>query len=132
MGSKKDSKQVKITERGWGAHYILAARCMFRRNTLIERGRTRIIVSTVGNLRDREDETKTDTVGDKRYYETQAFRATQRGVKPYWDADTLKPVNFKSPWCVDKFDRLTDLWANDMHEAVVVELVVKLRAGGKL
>ena len=65
----------KITERGWAGHFICAARCNFRRNTLIESGDTRVVVSTVGALRLKEDRQGFSDLGCDRTYETMAFRA---------------------------------------------------------
>ena len=65
--------RVKRTERGWPGHHCCAARCMFHRNTLLEYGETRLVVSTVGNLR---IDGELETVGLDRYYETMVFEAT--------------------------------------------------------
>ena len=43
--------EVKRTERGYPGHFILSHRCVFTRNTLLEYGETRVIVSTVGEDR---------------------------------------------------------------------------------
>ena len=117
----------KIIERGWGGHFICAERCLFRRNTLIDFGRKKIVVSTVGMMRDIHGEDGSfDTIGaGGRYYETMAFRARKEG--PYWDADVGKQIYFKSEWaiCANSLKELppaSDNLANDMHDAVVAEL----------
>ena len=112
---------VKRTERGWAGHFIAADRCQFRRNTLLEAGDRRIIVSTVGAL---VVDGKFETVGLDRYYETMAFEA--RLVGPYWDADVCREVHFNSPWMVQELEFESDMRANDMHEAVVDELTLYL------
>jgi hypothetical protein len=116
--------EVKRTERGWAGHVIWSAsRCRFRRNTLLECGDKRIVVSTVGDLENGEP------IGHNRYYETKAFWAKKDGV--YWDADKAKEVPFESPWCIGTLSGTSDDEANDMHEAVVAELTEWLRQGGE-
>ena len=117
--------QVTRTERGWAAHFIMAERCKFRRNTLLTLGETTegIIVSTVGNCYDRDGELI--TIGWDRYYETKAFQAIPRGE--YIEIDEDKIISFNSPWAINK-EQLNsriesiDNLANDMHETVVMEL----------
>ena len=117
--------QVTRTERGWAAHFIMAERCKFRRNTLLTLGETTegIIVSTVGSYYDRDGELI--TIGWDRYYETKAFQAIPRGE--YIEIDEDKIISFNSPWAINK-EQLNsriesiDNLANDMHETVVMEL----------
>lgn len=112
-----------ITERGWAGHFICADRCMFRRNTLIDYGDGKIVVSTVGQMRNR-DNLGCDTIGAfNRYYETMAFEAVFE--KGYWEADVSKEISFESPWSICELEHETDGKANDMHEAVVKELAAR-------
>ena len=69
-----------ITERGWAGHFICSDRCQFRRNTLIDFGKKKIIVSTVGLLRLERDDKKFETVGYNRFYETMALEAKKEGI----------------------------------------------------
>ena len=114
-------------ERGWAGHFICADSCLFRRNTLLQKGRTRIVVSTVGGMRNNG---KMETIGAfGRYYETMAFKAQKQG--PYWEADVTKQLSFESPWsiCAPTEKRLpddVDSQADAMHEAVVAELTARL------
>lgn len=118
---------VKRTERGWTGHFICGHSCLFRRNTLIEHGEDRVVVSTVGAYR--RDE-KIETIGaDGRYYETMAFNAKQEG--PYFEADVSEQLSFESEWaiCADSPEGLpddVDNRADQMHEAVVAELMAVL------
>lgn len=113
-------------ERGWGGHFICANRCRFRRNTLLDAGKTKIVVSTVG-LMESLNGKEFETVGHNRYFETMAFHAQFDGR--YWDADVSREVSFESPWFISEID--ADDKANDQHEAVVGELISRL-ASGKL
>ena len=81
--------KVKRTERGWAGHFICGNDCRFRRNTLLEYGDKRVVVSTVGNLLYINPITKKGeitTIGLNRYYETMAFEATFENDF-YWEAD---------------------------------------------
>ena len=124
-------KKLKRTERGWAGHFCLAEGCLFRRNTLLEYGDVRIVVSTVGGLlKDQtalqNHERRFDTLARGRYYETLAFYA-ERVEDRYWDADVSKEIEFESPWSISEID--ADDKANDMHEKVVEELSKKLKQG---
>ena len=118
---------VTRTERGWGAHLIVAMYCLFRRNTLLERGETRLIVSTVGNYQSPLDKTGATEIGCNRYYETMVFHARKDG--PYWDADVSHEVYFKSNHAITHRGVHADAEANDMHEAVVAEITKRLWDG---
>ncbi|HRS26570.1 MAG TPA: hypothetical protein P5140_08535 [Methanofastidiosum sp.] len=118
--------KVKRTERGWAGHFICADLCLFRRNTLLECGDTRIIVSTVGNMIN--DHGDVVEIGVKRYFETMAFHAELADGK-YWDADITREVSFDSPWALSEFG--DDNKANDMHETVVAEITSRLEKGEK-
>lgn len=114
------SDKVKLTERGWAAHYIASNRCSFHRNTLIEYKNKKWIVSTVGRQwSDIED--KFITIGLGRYYETFAYIAAETHCG-YIDCDFSKQIWFESKWAVENCDASSELEANNMHDAVVKEL----------
>lgn len=117
--------EIKITERGWAGHFCGAFACKFRRNTLIEYGDERIVVSTVGSYWYRN---KVEVLGSDRYYETMAFPAIKEGV--YWEADIKAgELSFNSRWGIDFINEKTDALANDMHENVVSEFINVLKEG---
>lgn len=115
---------AKITERGWGGHFICADRCLFRRNTLIEGDKDSVVVSTVGGMRPLKGE-GLETIGaGGRYYETMVFGAHKEGE--YTEANVSDERSFESEWaiCADSWKELpddVDNKANDQHEAVVAE-----------
>jgi hypothetical protein len=124
--------KVKRTERGWAGHFICANRCRFRRNTLLEYGKKRIVVSTVGLMEKWNGDPRRDSnidgfepVGLERYFETMAFHANND--QRYYDADVSRMVSFESEWAIRIPD--ADDKANDMHEAVCEELTKKLLNG---
>lgn len=104
------------TERGWGAHFAGGDKCYFRRNTLIEVGDRRVVVSTVGNYHGTwEPLGGSVRPGDGRTYETMAFEAIQEGI--YWEADVCKPFAFDGVQTLPNGSN--DLEANNMHENAV-------------
>lgn len=124
--------EVTRTERGWAGHFISASRCMFRRNTLIDAGDKKWVVSSVGNWIV-DDRLEPQMIGANRYYETVAFQADLDS--PYLDADVFCQIPFESQWGifgnswqeVIKRYRYPDLIANEMHEKVVAELMEKIK-----
>lgn len=125
--------KVKRTERGWAGHFICSDRCLFRRNTLLECGKLKVVISTVGGMR--KDGGGLDTIGAfGRFYETMAFEAKKDG--PYLEIDTGKEISFESEWsiCADDYKKLpkdVDNKANEMHEGVVNEISKKMEKGAK-
>ena len=121
---------VKRTERGWTGHFICGKDCLFRRNTLLEKGDDKIVVSTVGGYLYKDE---LNTIGSGgRYYETMAFKAKKEG--PYWEADVGEQISFESEWAIcasspDDLPNDVDNRADRMHEAVVEELSNKLLIG---
>lgn len=120
-----DLLTVTRTERGWAGHFICANRCRFRRNTLLQCGSSKIVVSTVGLLENISRD-GFETVGNGRYYETMAFHADYTDSR-YFDADVAREIQFESPWQVSEID--ADDVANNQHEAVVDEITQNLAAG---
>lgn len=70
---------------------------------------------------------KINEIGYNRYYETMAFKAKYE--KPYWESDVSKEVPFDSEWMLNEKERESDVKANEMHEAVVSEIIDKLTTG---
>lgn len=123
-------KQVKRTERGWAGHLLFASGCRFRRNTLLEYGDKKWIVSTVGAYVN--SDRKFDAIGYNRFYETMAFEAEEQNG--YLDADVSKEIPFESDWgifgetweeVIEKYPQVDNV-ANDMHEKVVNELSLRI------
>lgn len=117
---------IKRTERGWSGHFIAADYCQFKRNTLLEKGERKIIVSTIGAYFS-PTEQKIVTIGFARFYETMVFEAILDDG--YWDIDISNKIKFKSNWEIGEMERMSDQKANDMHEAVVEEMTIKLKKG---
>lgn len=122
-------KQVKRTERGWAGHFICSEYCQFRRNTLLEYGDRKWVVSTVGRMvvtNPLSKKREFDTIGHNRYYETMAFEAMEV-ENGYIDADVSNGIDFESDWAIPDIAPDSEQRANDMHEAVVEELSLKIR-----
>lgn len=124
---EQNLKEVKRTERGWAGHFICSDRCKFRRNTLLECGNVKIVVSTVGAMYDEKG--KLQEIGLNRHYETMAFHV-DKSTGPYKDADVSEIVSFESKGALKWHkDGYIDNEANDMHEAVVKEISDNLAKG---
>lgn len=119
----KSYGDVLRIERGWPGHFIGANQCRFRRNTLLVYKHIKIVVSTVGLM---EIFGKIMPIGEGRYFETRAFFAMEDDTR-YYDTDVKRPVSFESQWYIDNIDAYDK--ANEMHEAVVSEIIEKLISG---
>lgn len=115
--------KVKRTERGWAGHFCCADRCLFRRNTLLEYGGLKVVVSTVGRMLNLKGD-DFEMIGRGRHFENRVFMSC--GNK--WDdIDSGNPVSFKSERDLPEPDM--ELEANEMHENVVKEITGYLLAG---
>lgn len=116
---------MKITERGWAGHYVCSHHCLFRRNTLIEHEKTRIVVSTVGAML---IENKIEKIGLDHYYETMAFYAKKNDQ---WnDADVRNQAKIESKSTIKDYTRTrADIEANQMHEDIVQEIIKRIKNG---
>jgi len=120
----KSSASTTRTERGWAGHLVGANRCKFRRNTLLENGDVRIVVSSVGHMYDPSGSVQ---IGLDWCYETMVFHAEWE--KLYWDADTGRQISTRNPWTLKESEFGSDQKANDMHEVIVAEITEALDAG---
>lgn len=123
--------EVIRTERGWAGHFIGAGDCLFRRNTLLEYGDMRIVISTVGlylpsSAKEKREFQEIGAYG--RMFETMAFHA-KREQNRYWDADVLRQISFESEWAINHAD--ADDEANIMHDRVVDEISEQLKGGNQ-
>lgn len=115
--------EVKRTERGWAGHLICAHDCLYHRNTLLEYGDKKVVVSTVGRYRPNKNSWEFEEIGLDRYFETMAFIADEI-ESGYIDADVTQQVLFDSNWRLPKPDMENE--ADEMHEAVVAEITKDL------
>ena len=121
------STKVVRRERGWGGHFIGCGECLFRRNTLLTLDDVSLVVSTVGLYCPSGSKARVfEALGGGRHFETMAFHSDPSDAR-YSDADVTRGVKFASPWHIEEVD--ADDRANDMHEAVVEELVLRMAAG---
>lgn len=119
-------ENIKRTERGWAGHFIAGHRCQFRRNTLLEFGEVRVVVSTIGVMLIDEDAAPVE-IGLNRHYETMVFMA--KWENPYWEADVEKQITVDGKWSIPNVDRGTDLVANNMHEVICDAIFMKMKNG---
>lgn len=116
-------RNVKVTERGWNSHYgqISGIHYQFHRNTLLEYGNKKWVVSTVGV--DKDDMPLHDNVR----VETLVGVATLSCNNTY-EIDKNQPIKINSTKTTIKKDEdFSLIGANDMHDSIVMEMVEKIK-----
>ena len=108
--------KVSSQERGWIGHFICADACLFRRNTLLDNGRDRIVISTVGN---HIVAGKPSQMGASNgcFFETKVFAS----LHDKWDDVNVRCELDGRRWHTDD-----DFEANSFHENVVSEWQTKM------
>lgn len=118
-------KQIKRTERGWAGHFCLSNKCTFHRNTLLESGDIRIVVSTVGAM---DIDGKFERTNLNSFYETLVFHA--KFDDPYWDSNVTMEISIGDiKTGVNEINHRADMEANDMHENVVNHIIARILTG---
>ena len=131
---KEHPMTVIRTERGFLAECISGRNCRYHRNTLLQNGARRVVVSTIGDRPGlgRRGAYEAMALSGRRYYETEVFDACKIGAN--WNADTSRVVRFNSTSAITASDPNglpEDVYsqADAMHEAAVEEIAAKLLAG---
>ena len=129
---KDYSMTVIRTERGSAAHSARAGQCRYHRNTLLQCGNSRYVVSTIGDCRLPNDCIVAVGIQPRRYYESKAFRARREGI--CWNADPNRAVEIEGRWAIVARTAVDlpcddDSHADAMHEAAVEEIAAKLLSG---
>lgn len=123
--------EVKRTDRGWAGHLCVANSCRYHRNTLLEFGDKKIVISTVGHYVN--SDRKIDTIGLNRWYETMCFEGIEENG--YIEADIHNEIPIDQEWGIwgdswqevlDKYP-LVDNQADKMHESIVAEMIEKIQ-----
>jgi hypothetical protein len=121
-----DFKGILLVERGWPGHYICAARCVWRRNTLLTlpkgevNGEVRVVVSSVGNQRDANERSVPVAgwvgmpINPPRWYETKVFMAREDDLG-FWDADIGRQMRLPRE-LVTSLHRMHDRVDHDAEE----------------
>lgn len=113
--------KIITTERGWPGHFIGSRLCLFRRNTLVQYGQVKVVVSTVGKMM-RFLDSEPEKIGYNRYYETMAFLSDN---SIFDDADVDKSVFLKCKCGISEPE--AEIEANQMHENAVKWVSARLQ-----
>lgn len=117
--------QIETVERGWPGHFIGAAHCHFRRNTLVRYGDKKVVVSTVGRYIPENSDEVTE-IGYDRYFETMAFWADDT---KFADANISEHFHLDGRTSIGHAKPYADIMADAMHNKRVEEVKGRLRNG---
>lgn len=123
--------EIKRTERCWAGHFCASHNCRYHRNTLLELGERRVVVSSVGLM---IVEGKLLPIGLGRLAETMAFEAHM--VDGYWEADVSKelPVELFNIMPGESRLELPDnagILFDEAHERNVEAMIKSMRQGNE-
>ena len=127
---KHDVNGVQVSERGWAGHFCLAHKCLFHRNTLLEKDDVKIVVSSVGKMMLKHDSNKLHEIGYGRYYETMVFFAKDDA---WHDADASRgEIATYVPEAYENHDTFDEIPANELHDKIVLCYIEKLSRNEEL
>jgi hypothetical protein len=130
---RNELTEVIRTERGWAGHFCAASNCRYRRNTLLELGEVKVIVSSVGCY---VYDGSIQKIGHNRYYETMVFYAQPlaKNIDGYIEADVTREIHVESERGIYgemecDLSRTVDMDMDKIHEGVVEEMIMKIKNG---
>lgn len=107
------------TEYGWCGPYEFSDRCMFRRMTMVHRGRLEIMVCTVGDMKP-DSKKGYEQVAEGVYYHTRAY------MVQFGAADTDRELKLNGMTTIGTPNR--PCRANLMHDDAVREIKKRIRS----
>jgi len=114
---------VTRTERGGPGHFVCASECLFRRNTLLEYNKTKLVISTVGNWHI-DESGNAQLLSPCAYYETLVYFAD---TSVYHDIDVTRQVSINCQSTINSMEGLPDTAANNMHENIVGKMFAAIQ-----
>lgn len=121
----KKAIEIQVKERGWPAHFVLADKCTFTRNTLLQHGQNRVVISSVGCLLSSyKSDAEIEMIGSGRYYEVKAFVAIWEDN--VWAADVQKQIDLECNQVITEMTDDSHIKADLMHDEAVAEVMMNL------
>ena len=135
--------RVMRTERGWASHYCNNFTCGYRRSTLLEFGKQRVIVSSVGREYNDKNEIRPLVAMSNPIYESMIFPARESRVDGEWVIDARKALypcdalfieDVKAPGSPENTSGIrllaqSDAMADKMHEKTVTAVMEHMMKG---